>query len=167
MSVSDTTRESPRERAIVGIAIFKLVKGGLLLAVAIDALKLLHHNVADTLTHLVQATRADPDNRFIHKGLTKLAGLDDRKLEEIGLGSFFYAALLSTEGVGLLLRKRWAEYLTIILTASLMPLEVYELVERFTLTRVVVILVNGAIVWYLVVRLLRRRRAEHQRARRR
>jgi uncharacterized membrane protein (DUF2068 family) len=155
----------PRDRAIVWIAVFKLVKGVLLVAVAIGALKLLHHDVADTLTRLVQSMRADPDNHLIHKGLVKLGGLDDRKLEEISAGSFIYAALLLTEGAGLLFRKRWAEYFTVIITASLMPLEVYELVEKFTLPRVAVLLLNAAIVWYLVVR-LRRKGAEHRLARR-
>jgi uncharacterized membrane protein (DUF2068 family) len=174
MPVPDTTDESPpncapapqaerqpRDRAIVWIAIFKLVKGVLLIAVAVGALKLLHRDVADTLSHLVQSIRADPDNHFIHKGLTKLGGLDDHKLEEISVGSFFYAALLLTEGTGLLLRKRWAEYFTVIITASLMPLEFYELIEKFTLTRVAVIILNGVIVGYLIVR-LRHHRAAHQ-----
>jgi len=174
MAAPDTTDESPsdrapapqaerpsRDRAIVWIAVFKLVKGVLLIAVAVGALKLLHQDVADTLTHLVQSLRADPDNHFIHKGLTKLGGLDDRKLEEISVGSFFYAALLLTEGTGLLLRKRWAEYFTVIITASLMPLEFYELIEKFTLMRVAVIILNAVIVWYLIVRLRRTRAAHH------
>lgn len=154
-----------RDRAIVWIAVFKLVKGVLLIAIAVGALKLLHQNVADALTHLVQSMRADPDNRFIHKGLMKFGGLDDRKLEEISVGSFIYAALLLTEGTGLLLRKRWAEYFTVIITASLMPLEVYELIEKFTLTRIAVIALNAVIVWYLIVR-LRRKSVEHRLVRR-
>ena len=148
------------DRAILWIAGFKLVKGALLIAVAVGAFKLLHHDVGDALTHAVHSLRVDPDNRMIHKGLVKLGGLNDRKLEEIGAGSFIYAALLLTEGFGLLLRKRWAEYFTVILTASLMPLEIYELAERFTFTRVAVLILNAVIVWYLIVR-LRRERAEH------
>jgi uncharacterized membrane protein (DUF2068 family) len=152
-------RQAP-DRALFWIALFKLVKGTLLIAVAIGALKLLHRDVAETLASLVQSLRADPDNRFIHQGLVKLSGLNDHKLQEISLGSFFYAALLLTEGVGLLLRKRWAEYFTVIITASLMPLEIYELVEKFTATRVVVLILNAVIVGYLIVR-LRRKGAEH------
>ena len=83
------------------------------------------------------------------------------ELEEISVGSFFYAALLLTEGTGLLLRKRWAEYFTVIITASLMPLEFYELIEKFTLTRVAVIILNAVIVWYLIVQLRRYRAAHH------
>jgi len=59
---------------------------------------------------------------------------------------------LFTEGIGLLLRRRWAEYFTIIMTALFLPLEIYEIVEKVTLTRVVVLIINAAIVWYLVQR---------------
>lgn len=159
MTFSETRDQSRRDHAIIWIAVFRLAKGALLIAVAIGALKLLHHDVGDTLTQMVRSLRADPDNRFVHKGLVKLGGLDDRKLEEISAGSFIYAALLLTEGTGLLLRKRWAEYFTIIMTASLLPLELYELFEKFTAVRAVVILINAAIVVYLVVR-LRRHRAQ-------
>jgi len=43
-----------------------------------------------------------------------------------------------TEGVGLALRKRWAEYLTIIATSSLIPLEVYELIQHFSVMKILV-----------------------------
>ena len=51
-----------------------------------------------------------------------------------------------------MLRKRWAEYFTIITTGALMPLEIFELAHRFTVTRLVVLMVNALIVWYLVRR---------------
>jgi len=77
-----------RDRAIVRIAIFKLIKDVRLIAVArrVFALKLLRHDVADRLTHLLQSMRTDPDNRFTHRGLMKVGGFDDRKLEEISGG---------------------------------------------------------------------------------
>jgi uncharacterized membrane protein (DUF2068 family) len=150
---------------MIWIALFKLFKGVLLVAVAIGALKLLHHNVADTLARLLESLRADPDNRLLHKGLMKVSGLNDHKLEEISAGSFIYAALLLTEGTGLLLRKHWAEYFTVITTAALMPLELYALIEGFTLIRLAVMMLNAVIVVYLIVR-LRRHRSEHHLIRR-
>jgi uncharacterized membrane protein (DUF2068 family) len=98
-------------------------------------------------------------NRYVDAVLGKLLSLDDRKLKAISAGTFFYAALLSTEGIGLLLRKRWAEYFTVIVTGSFIPLELYELVRRVTVTRVVLLGINVAVVWYLVV-VLRRHKAE-------
>jgi uncharacterized membrane protein (DUF2068 family) len=59
------------------------------------------------------------------------------------------------EGVGLLLRKPWAEIMTVIVTTSFIPLEVYELVERFSGAKVLVIVVNVLVVLYLLRRLRR------------
>lgn len=68
------------------------------------------------------------------------------------MGTFLYAGLFAAEGVGLLLRKRWAEYFTIVTTTGLIPLEIFELAGHFTVTKLVVAFVNVLIVWYLVSR---------------
>ena len=68
------------------------------------------------------------------------------------------AAVFIVEGVGLLLRRHWAEYLAVIATASFLPLEIYELVERVEVSRALVVVANLAIVVYLVVRLGAERR---------
>lgn len=124
------------------------------------ALKLLHKDVGEVAQHWINVLRVDPDNRFIHAALAKLLVVDDRQLKEIGAGTFFYAALLLTEGIGLLLRKRWAEYFTIITTASLLPLEIYELIERVSIGKILVLAVNAAIVCYLVWNVRRDRQQE-------
>jgi uncharacterized membrane protein (DUF2068 family) len=142
-----------RARGLLLIAIFKLIKGALLIAVGIGALKLLHRDVAEVVGEWVDALRIDPGNRYIHRLLERLWSLDEHKLKEISAGTFFYAALLLTEGFGLLLEKRWAEYFTVIITGSFLPLEVYELVRRATLAKVLLLAFNVAVVWYLVARL--------------
>lgn len=138
------------------IALFKLIKGLLLVAVGIGALKLLHRDLADTLTHWVDILRVDPDNRFIHAALTRVLSVSPKQLKVTSVGTFVYAALLLTEGTGLLLRKRWAEYFTIITTGGLLPLEVYELSKHISAAKIVVLAVNLAIVVYLVVRVRQR-----------
>ena len=151
-----------RDRGLWLIALFKLVKATLLIIVAIEALKLIHDDVAATVSHWVSAFRIDPENRFIHKLLVKLAAVNDHKLEEISAGSFFYAALLGTEGAGLMLEKRWAEYFTVIATASFIPLELYEIIERFTLPRVLLLAFNIAVVVYLIRKLRERNHVTRQ-----
>ena len=138
------------------IAVFKLVKGLLLVAVGVGAIKLLHKDVSELATNWIAAIRVDPDNRLVHGLIAKLGLMNDHKLEELSVGSFFYAALLLTEGVGLWLKKRWAEYFTIIVTCSLIPLELYEIAKRVTFTRIAVLVVNVAIVWYLFAQLRKR-----------
>jgi uncharacterized membrane protein (DUF2068 family) len=140
------------------IAAFKLMKGLLLALVAIGALKLLHENVAATLAQWIADIRVDPNNHYIHNALARLVTVDDRKLEEISAGSLIYAGLLLTEGIGLWMRKRWAEYFTIITTAALIPLEIYELILKSSVTKITVLFINVAVVCYLFVRLRRKKR---------
>ena len=63
-----------------------------------------------------------------------------------------YALLEGTEGVGLAMRRRWAEYLTVIATGILIPYEAYEVVHRVTLFKVGALLLNVAVVGYLAYR---------------
>lgn len=155
-TLNKTSPHSSRQRGLWLIAIFKLLKGALLLAVAVGALSLLHKDVAEQIAHWIAALRVDPDNFYAHKFLAKLTSVDDRKLKEISAGTFFYAGLLLTEGIGLALGKRWAEYLTVIATSSLIPLEIYELIKHFSLTKILVLVINAAIVWYLIYKLRQR-----------
>ncbi len=71
----------------------------------------------------------------------------------MSVGSFGYSALQLTEGVGLWFEKRWAEYLTVIATSFLVPVEIYELYEKFTWIRLVILILNLFVVWYLATRL--------------
>jgi uncharacterized membrane protein (DUF2068 family) len=137
------------------IAAFKLFKGLVLFAVGIGAIKLLHKDVAFEVERWADLFRVDPNNHYIHRLLERFSILDDRKLKELGVGTFFYSALLLTEGTGLLLAKRWAEYFTIIVTSSFMPLEIYELTKRVSWARLVVLILNIIVVAYLVIELRR------------
>jgi uncharacterized membrane protein (DUF2068 family) len=134
------------------IALFKLIKGLLLLAVGIGAVKLLHRDVAETVSGWIDILRVDPDNRYIHGILTRVSNLTPAQLKAASVGTFVYSGLLLTEGIGLLLRKRWAEYFTIITTAGLIPLELYEISKHVTAAKIAILVINVAIVAYLVVR---------------
>lgn len=147
---------------ILLIGLFKLLKGVLLIAVGIGALKLLHRNVAEVVNHWVDILRVDPDNRFIHATASKLFSVTAKQLKALSVGTFFYAVLLVTEGTGLLMRKHWAEYFTVVTTAGLIPLEIYELARHFSWAKIVALLVNIAILVYLIVRLRNRRAAPEQ-----
>jgi uncharacterized membrane protein (DUF2068 family) len=140
------------------IGLFKLLKGLLLVAAGIGAVRFLHKDLAASVNHWVDVLRIDPENRFIHPILAKIFAVSPKQLRELSVGTFIYAAVLLTEGVGLLLRQHWAEYFTIISTGIFIPLEVYELARHFTAVKVLVLLINVAIVVYLIVQLRRERR---------
>jgi uncharacterized membrane protein (DUF2068 family) len=128
-----------------------------MLIVGIGVHRLLHRDVAETVAHWVDVLRVDPDNRYIHRLLTHVLAVTPAQLRAASVGTFIYSGLLLTEGIGLLLRKRWAEYFTIITTAGLIPLEIYEIVHRLTAAKIVVLAINVAIVVYLIVRVRRSR----------
>lgn len=142
----------PRDRLLSAIVVFKFFQAALLIAVALGAHHFLSHDLGDYLDHLVDTFRIDPDNTYFQAFATKLQLLDERRLKELSVGSFFYAALVLTEGTGLAFRRRWAEYFTIIATASFLPLELYEIGRRFTDTKAVVLILNLLILLVLLRR---------------
>jgi uncharacterized membrane protein (DUF2068 family) len=150
-----SSRRDRKSAGLLLIALFKLTKGVLLVIVGIGALKLLHRDVAETVAHWVDILRVDPDNRYIHRLLTHVLAVTPAQLKEASAGTFIYAGLLLTEGAGLLLRKRWAEYFTIVTTVGLVPLEIYELARHFTTAKIAILIINVVIVVYLVARVRR------------
>jgi uncharacterized membrane protein (DUF2068 family) len=141
------------DKWVILIGITKLVKGVLLIAMAFGALKLLHKDASKEITRWLEALYVDPNSHFFQKILGKISGLDTKKLIWASIGTFVYAGLFLTEGIGLLLRKRWGEYVTVFITGSFIPFEIYELVKEFNAFKVVVTIGNVAIVAYLIYRL--------------
>ena len=149
-------------RGLLLIAAFKLLKGLALLVVGIGAHTLIDKDLATVVEHWVNVFRVDPNNHYLHALLERFTDLSPQRLKAVSFGTFFYAALLLTEGVGLALGKRWAEYFTIIATSSLIPLEIYEIFRHANITKVVLLLINVAVVWYLVLELRRHKEPERQ-----
>jgi uncharacterized membrane protein (DUF2068 family) len=135
------------------IALFKLLKAALLIGVGIGALTMFHKDVTSVLQHWVSLLGLDPDNRYIDLALQKAAKLSPNKIKGLGIGSFLYAGLFLIEGVGLWWMRRWAEWLTVIITGSLVPIEVYEICHRPTPIKILVLIINLAIVGYLLYRI--------------
>jgi uncharacterized membrane protein (DUF2068 family) len=146
---------SKSSTVLVLIGVFKLLKALALIAIGVGALKLLHKDLVATVMHWVDVLRVDPENRFVHRALSNIFRVTPKQLKELSLGTFIYAGLFATEGIGLLLRKRWAEYFTIVTTSALIPLEIYEMFRHFTIVKVLVTVVNLLIVWYLAARVRR------------
>jgi len=132
------------------IAIFKFFKAVSLIALGVGAFKLVHKDVGGLLEHAVEALRLEPGHHFVEVALAKASNLSPEQIKKLGLGSFLYAGLFFTEGIGLWLRKRWGEWLTVIITGSLIPIEIYETYWHPSWVKAVVLAVNVAIVLYLI-----------------
>jgi len=135
------------------IAFFKLVNAVLLITVGVAALRSLHTDIAEMVEFWVPKLGLGPGSRFVGRVLLEAATLTPTKVKDLAAGSFIYAGLFVTEGVGLWLLKRWAEWLTVIITSSLLPVEIYEIARHPSEMKVLVLVINLAFVAYLVFRI--------------
>lgn len=149
--------KSSDDRLLRLIAIFKFLKAALSIALGIGVFKLLHKDVAGVIEHWIEALRLDPGSHFVNLALEKAAHVSPAQVKKLGLGSFLYAGLFLAEGTGLWLRKRWGEWLTVIITSSLVPIEVYEIYRHSSYIKLVVLALNVAIVLYLIYHIRSRR----------
>ena len=119
------------------IAIFEVVKAVLFVAAAAGVFHLVNRDTQVELRRLLHVFRISGDGDFVKKMLPKAADfIDPHKRVFSGL-LLLYAVLHATEGLGLLLRKRWAEYITVIMTGIFIPYELYLLIHHTTHARVV------------------------------
>jgi uncharacterized membrane protein (DUF2068 family) len=137
------------------IAIFKLLKAACLLVVGFGILKLMHTDVAAQLEHWIAMLGFDPGSRMMSHAIEKVTNLSPTRIRELGVVSFVYAGLFLTEGIGLWRLKRWAEWFTVVITSSLLPLEIYEIIHRPTPIKILVLIINIAVVAYLLYRITR------------
>lgn len=135
------------------IAFFKLLKAALLIAVGMSALHLVHKDVASVAEHLVTMFGLDPGNHYVGRALQKVADLTPNKIKGLGVVSFIYAGLFLTEGIGLWLVKRWGEWFSVIITSSLIPVEIYEIFRHPSAIKGLVLIINIAVVGYLLYRI--------------
>jgi uncharacterized membrane protein (DUF2068 family) len=132
------------------IIAWKVAKAVVLCALGIALFALVHDDVARLAARAVAWLGIDAGRPTVQHALARLAGLTPHRLSLIGVGMIVYAAINAIEAWGLHRRRVWAEWLTVILTASLVPLEIYELVSHPSLGKVGAVVVNIAIVLYLL-----------------
>jgi uncharacterized membrane protein (DUF2068 family) len=143
---------SKRDRILALIALFRLSKALLLILAGFGVLHLLRPDVAERFMEWMQAY---PLAMKVHPE----RALDSpQRIELLAAAAFAYAALFATEGAGLWLQKRWAEYLTVIATTSFIPFEIWEIVKKVSAVRVALVISNIAVVIYLIAVLTRKYR---------
>ena len=138
------------------IAAERTLRGFLLVGAGIYLLARSGSDFGSIANHLARRLELDPQRPFIRHIVAKLGHLKQHEVKLFGALALGYAALEITEGVGLFYRKRWAEWLTVVATSLLVPLELYELVRHPSALKAGGIAVNIAIVIYLY-RVVRRK----------
>ena len=146
------------------IGAYRLVKGGLTLIGAFMLLRLMHDDLPATALHWMHRLRIGEHSRIGVFILNKVVDIPRARIGLVALFLLGYTAVAFTEGIGLILRKSWAEWLTVLSTFALVPLEIYELYRRPTWTRTLILVLNVLMVVYLMYRLQRDRRRAARRA---
>jgi uncharacterized membrane protein (DUF2068 family) len=141
------------------IGAFKLLSAVLLAAMGVGIFKVVNRDLGEVLNNLALSFRLDPGNHFIHSIIANVSGIDRAHLHALGVGTFFYAIVHVIEGVGLLLKRRWAGYVTVFVTSSLLPFEGYEVFRKADALRVGALILNLAIVVYVIIMLRLERRS--------
>jgi uncharacterized membrane protein (DUF2068 family) len=148
-----TGKAPPRFGLLRLIAVYKILKVALFLATAYGVLRMRDASVLAKLYEWVATLPSGKEHEWASKGLAWFSGQSPARIEAYGIVALCYAAIFTVEGIGLWMRKRWAEWLTIVVTSSLVPLEVWEVCHRATLGKAAVLVSNVAIVWYLIIQL--------------
>lgn len=139
-----------RDRVLTSIAVFKFGKALLLIALGLGALQLVRSDLREQARAMFEALGSSVDVVPVLRLLRGIGALGQNQLRLVGAGAFLYAALFLTEGIGLWRQRRWAEYLTVVATASFIPFEIFELARRLTYPRAGALLINILVLLYLL-----------------
>ena len=151
-----------RVRYLKIIASFKIAKGVLLSIFGLSILILNARELwMDQISDWIDAEILLGHSRVVTFLLNKVQDvLAGGQLRAAALLMLFYCAILLTEGIGVYLQQRWAEFLMIIATGALIPLEVRHAWHRPSLGSFVLVAINCFIVWFLYY-VLKREKKEH------
>ncbi len=152
-----TATKSPRRiDGLRLIGLFKIGKAALLLATTYGLYRLLNPDLVEHLHDWLNTLTDTFERRLLERALNWFDSLGSRRVGGIVMVTALYTAVLLAEGIGLWLRKVWAEWLTVIATASLIPFELWQLIFGHHHKRLAVLgatILNIVIVTYLAYQL--------------
>jgi uncharacterized membrane protein (DUF2068 family) len=146
-------------RTLAAIALFKFVKSALLIVLAGVLFHLRQPDASARFAAWLSALPLATGHELVGRAIHDLVGLSAHTMGLFCAIALVYATLYAIEGFGLWRNARWAEYLTVISTSLFIPFEIYEIVRHFTPIKLATLIINIAIVAYLIWLLRTQRRA--------
>ena len=146
------------------IAAERAIRGVILIAAGAYLFGHLHSDLGKLADRWMRRVELDPNRHFLRRIVEHLHHVTTNEVKIFAFLAVAYGVLELVEGVGLWRGKKWAEYLTIGVTASLLPVEVMALVHRITLVRVATLVINALVIVYLLWELRARTAKEHRAA---
>jgi uncharacterized membrane protein (DUF2068 family) len=151
-----------RERGLVLIIGYKLVKGGLWLVLGVAVLVAMHLDVGDWLLGVSEHLRHHSRAWSVELAELLVTAASRRGLWTLVVALFADGLFSLLEGWALYHGHWWGPWLVVVGTGSLLPFEIVALIRHFHVSRVVLFLTNVAIVWYLARKALRERHERQQ-----
>jgi len=133
------------------VALLEGAKGALVLLTGFGLLALIHRDLHAAAEQLVRHFHINPASHYPRIFIDLSDRLTDMKLWAMAIGAMLYAVIRFAEAVGLWLQRRWAEWFGLLTGGMYVPVEVYEVVRGVTWTKVTVLVVNAAVVAYLLL----------------
>ena len=143
------------DAGVRAVAVYEGLKGIVVLGVT-SGLTLVHKNLHDIAMRLVEHAHLDPAATYPSVFLTAAGHLQDTRLLILASAAFAYVAIHLAEAYGLWHRRTWAEVLAASSAGIYLPFEVYELVQRATAVRALLLVANTAVVVLMLLALRRR-----------
>jgi|SRR5271165_673525 len=132
------------------VAAFEAAKGAVVLLLGLGLLSLLHKDVELAAEQLLEHLHINPDHRLSHAFLNAASRTTDSRLWTIAGAAAAYATVRFTEAWGLWNRRVWAEWFALLSGCLYLPWELTKVVERTNFLHVGLLLVNLAIVLYML-----------------
>ena len=136
--------------ALYIIIAFKLLKGIALILLALGVYSLTDNNLPEDFRNLLQSLHLDPERKFFTHLADRIADVTPRNLRWFATGTLLYSLFSIVEGVGLIFRVSWAGWLAIGESIFFIPLELFELLRKFSWPVFAILAINVWIVWYLL-----------------
>jgi uncharacterized membrane protein (DUF2068 family) len=141
---------SGQVKVLRAVASLELSKGLIVLAAGFGVLFLLHKDTAEMAENLLHLLHISPDHHFAHIFLRWADSLTDRKLWAVSGVATTYSTLRFVEAYGLWKARAWAEWIALVSGALYLPIEIHEILRRVNLFHVSLLLVNLAVVFYMM-----------------
>jgi uncharacterized membrane protein (DUF2068 family) len=132
------------------VATFEASKGLLVLLVSFGLFSLMHKNVEDFAERLVRHLHLNPARHLSHVFLQAAEHVTDARLWALALVALAYSTVRFVEAYGLWNAREWAEWFALLSGAIYLPWEIYQLLEKSTVVRWSVFLINAGIVSYML-----------------
>jgi uncharacterized membrane protein (DUF2068 family) len=131
------------------LSVFEAAKGLLVVLAGARLLALIHKNVHGAATEIVKILHLNPAHHYPEIFINTFANLSNVNLWLLSISAVLYSLIRFAEAYGLWNNRQWAIWFGVASGALFLPMELYEVIEKITIVRIVILLMNVLLIFYL------------------